>query len=447
MRNLFLSMLVLVLSVSALVAQEGADALKSAKRAYDSYTLSSDATKLTEAVDMVEKAMTDTTVAADPKALVEAGDIYAAAANNYVNTRAINLTDAESTERLTDSPAVKAAKAYMKAYTMADEKKGKSVRRSVLKALPLLQGNLSNEGIYAIQDKKFTESQLAFQTSVTLHEFLTENDGSSVLTDSTYLDEKYYAGLSALLNKDFDAAEPLFLDLYQAEYDDVALFDGLYKVYDDKGDKESAYKYLQEGRAKYPDESSLLFTEINYYLAEKKLGLLTAKLEEAIAKEPENVSLYATLGQVYEQLYGAANTEGNESEALRYFDLAQSKYQEGLAKDPEAARLTYSLGAMIYNRGAAMSQELVELGNDFSKEGQKKYEALKATADKEFAKALPYFQKAEMADPNDVNTLIALKEMYARDGEYEISGEFKTRIEKLQAGEQLEKSYFKENGM
>ncbi|MFT6486279.1 MAG: hypothetical protein ACJAWN_003017 [Neolewinella sp.] len=94
-----------------------------------------------------------------------------------------------------------------------------------------------------------------------------------------------------------------------------------------------------------------------------------------------------------------------------------------------------------------MSQQLVELDSDFSKEGQKKYAALKEKVDAEFGKALPYFQKAEMSSPNDLNTLIALKEMYARDSEYEISGQFKARIEKIQAGEKIEKSYFKEKGM
>jgi hypothetical protein len=109
--------------------------------------------------------------------------------------------------------------------------------------------------------------------------------------------------------------------------------------------------------------------------------------------------------------------------------------------------LIYATGLLIYNRGAAMSQELVELGNDFSKEGQRKYEALKTKVDAEFEKALPYFQKAEMSDPNDLSTLIALKEMYARNDEYEISNEFKARIEKVQDGEKIEKSYFKEKGM
>jgi tetratricopeptide (TPR) repeat protein len=449
MRKLILSMFVLLLSVTAVMAQTGEDALKDAKKAFDNFVLTNDNNKLTEAVDMVGKAMDDATLAADPKALVEAGDIYSAAINSYVIARSINTTDPSSTEALVENAAVKAADAYMMAIKNADPKKGKKYVKSGLKGLAALQPNISNEGIYAIQDKKYEKSMKAFQTSVTVHEFLKANDSDSAFDeDMTKLDdEKYYGGLAALLIEKYDVAEPMFTELYKNGYDDSAIYDGMYKIASAKGDKEAAGKYLAEGREKYPEEASLLFTEINYLLGEGRLDELTGKLDMAIAKEPTNTSLYATLGQVYEKLYTTATEEGNEDKAKKYFDLAKSKYEEGLTKDPEAARLIYSLGAMIYNRGAAMSQELVELGNDFSKEGQKKYEIMKTEVDGEFAKALPYFQKAEMSDPNDLNTLIALKEMYARNDEYEISGEFKTRIEKIQAGGTIEKSYFMEKGM
>lgn len=449
MRKLILSMFVLLLSVTAVMAQTGEDALKDAKKAFDNFVLTNDNNKLTEAVDMLGKAMQDATVAGDSKALVEAGDIYSAAINSYVIARSINTTDPASTETLVENAAVKAAKAYMKAIANADPKKGKKQVKASLKGLAALQANITNEGIYAIQDKKYQQSMTAFQTSVMVHDFLKEKDADSAFdADMTKLDdEKYYGGLSALLLENYEAAEPMFMELYKSGYDDAAIYDGMYKIASAKGDNEAAYKYLTEGREKYPEEASLLFTEINFLLGEGRLDELTGKLDQAIAKEPENTSLYATLGQVYEKLYTSANEAGNEAEAKKYYDLAHDKYEEGLTKDPTASRLIYSLGAMIYNRGAAMSQELVELGNDFSKEGQKKYESMKTVVDEEFAKALPFFQKAEMTDPNDINTLIALKEMYARTDDYEISGEFKARIEKIQGGATIEKSYFKEKGM
>ncbi len=444
MRKLFLSMLVLLLSVTTVMAQTAEEALKGAKKAFDSYSLNQDATKLTEAVDMINKVMANEDMKSNSKALVEAGDIYSAAINTYVIARSTGIGEATF---LVETPAVKAAKAFMMAFEKSDPKKGKKDRKAAIKGLQLLQGNLSNEGIYAIQDKNFKNSLMAFQTSVMAHEFLGKNGGESSITPEALMDEKYYGGLSAILLEEFDTAEPMFKALYEAKYDDAAVYDGLYKIYDAKGDKENALKVLQEGREAFPDENSLLFTEINYYLAENKLDQLTGKLEEAIAKEPENVSLYATLGQVYEKLYTSNKEEGNDAAAEDYFAKAQGKYEEGLTKDPDAARLIYALGAMIYNRGAAMSQQLVELDSDFSKEGQKKYAALKEKVDAEFNKALPYFQKAEMSDPNDLNTLIALKEMYARNSEYEVSNEFKARIEKVQAKEKIEMSYFKEKGM
>lgn len=446
MRKLILSMFVLLLSVTAVMAQTGEDALKAAKKAIDNYALTNDATKLTEAVDMAAKAMQDATVAADSRALVEVGDIYASAVNAYIIARSTSA-DPKATEKLVQAPAVKAAEAYMAAYKNADPKKGKSAMKSAMKGLQGLQGNISNEGIYAIQDGNYEESMTAFKTSVMAHEFLIANGEESAINAEKLNDEKYYAGLSAILLKKFDVAEPMFLALYEAKYDDASLYDGLYKIYEAKGDMQSAGKYLSEGRAAFPEETSLLFTEINYYLSEGRLGELTGKLDEAIKKEPDNTSLYATLGQVYEQLYTQATEEGDKAAAMDYFEKAKSKYEEGLKKDPEAARLIYSLGAMIYNRGAAMSQQLVELDSDYTKEGQKKYEALKAEVDAEFDKALPYFQKAEMTEPGDLNTLIALKEMYARKSEYEISNEFKARIETIQEGGKIEKSYFKEKGM
>jgi hypothetical protein len=440
MRKLLLGMFLLLFAATTLVAQSGEDAFKAAKKAIDAYNLNNDPAKLTEAVDMAEKAIDDDAVQADPKMMLKLGDIYAAAINTYVINRSTGLSD----DRFTDNAAIKGAMAYMASYD-ASEKKGD--QKKALKGLSELQGNITNQGIYAIQDKDFEDAYKAFETSIMAHDFLTERGGESTMTDDKLNDDRYYAGLSAVLLEKYDSAEPMFLALHKAGYDDSGLYDGLYKVYSGKGDLDTAAKYLSEGRAKYPEESGLLFNEINLYIEQGKLNDLIVKLEEGIAAEPDNPSLYIVLGQTFEKLYTKEAEAGNAEKAEEYFQKAQDTYGRGLEQDKDNGKLIYATGLLIYNRGAAMSQELVELGNDFSKEGQRKYEALKTKVDAEFEKALPYFQKAEMSDPNDLSTLIALKEMYARNDEYEISNEFKARIEKVQDGEKIEKSYFKEKGM
>ena len=159
------------------------------------------------------------------------------------------------------------------------------------------------------------------------------------------------------------------------------------------------------------------------------------------------MSLYATSANVYEQLYNKSLEDGDEQAAEKYYAKAQGEYERGLKQDPNSAQMTYGLGILIYNRGALMSKDLEDLSSDLSKEGEKKYNALKEKVDAQFALALPYFQKAEMQDPNNRNALIALKEMYARRDNYEVSGEMKKRLDKIEAGGENSDSYFKKNGM
>ncbi len=446
MQKLMLSVLALFLSVTVVVAQTGEDAFKEAKKSFDKYELNQDAEALSEAVSMLETSMESDMVANDPKALIEAGDIYKAAINQYVNQR---ILDDSAKERSVDMPATKAAKAYLAAFEKADKSRYK---KDALKGLSEIQGNLTNEGIYFIQDGKddetyYNKSYTAFSTNLMVTDFLNENGGEVLLEDEAVEKDKYFGALAAVLGKDYDSAQPLFEELYANDYEDAGVYDGLFQIYSEKGMDDKASEVLAKGREKYPNESSLLFSEINYLLKQGRLDELTTKLEQAIKAEPDNMSLYATLAQVYEQLYRKSSEEGNEEKASEYFNKAEAEYNRGLEKDPNSAKMIYGLGAMIYNRAAGKSQQLVELGNDFSKEGQKKYEALKEEVDGEFAKALPFFKKAEMKDPSDVNTLIALKEMYARTDDYEISGEFKKRIEAIQGGGTVEKSYFEENGM
>ena len=45
-------------------------------------------------------------------------------------------------------------------------------------------------------------------------------------------------------------------------------------------------------------------------------------------------------------------------------------------------------------------------------------------------------------DPNDVNTLIALKEIYARKDQLDLSEEFKKRLDNVQSGGTNPTSYF-----
>ena len=57
--------------------------------------------------------------------------------------------------------------------------------------------------------------------------------------------------------------------------------------------------------------------------------------------------------------------------------------------------------------------------------------------------ALPYFQEAEILNPNYPETLVALTKIYAIQNRFDLVSEFKTRLKVIQDGGRNE-SYFKQ---
>ena len=100
------------------------------------------------------------------------------------------------------------------------------------------------------------------------------------------------------------------------------------------------------------------------------------------------------------------------------------------------------MGALYYNKAAVLTKELIELESDYTKAGIAKYNQKKEEVFSWFDKGLPYFQKAENLDPNDMSTLIALREIYARKEDMAKYNEFKARLETVEAGGTNEKPYF-----
>ncbi len=368
------------------------------------------------------------------------GSIYGDATSQLVGMKQLGQVPDDLPQP--DMPALKMADAYMKAFKFAQKK---YQTKDAIKGLQSSQGSLNNMAILAFETKDYVNAYKNFNKGIVIHEMLKEAGESSTLDDeAAFNDQMYYAALAALNGKMAKDASTLFEKLYEVSYDNPLVYDGLYRINSADGDMEGAYKYLEAGRQKYPEDVGLLFTEINHFLQLNKLDELIGKLEAAIKAEPGNISLYSTLGNVYDNLYQREFEAGNTEKSQEYFDAALSYYNQALEKDPQYFDAIYSIGALYYNRAAIRTKELAELDGDYSKEGLAKYEAKKKEVFEAFEQALPYFKRCERLNPNDVNTLIALKEIYARKDDLNTSNEFKKRLEVVQAGKKNETSYFKE---
>lgn len=438
MKKLVLGFLSLLLVAGTLTAQDGKKALKKAANAYRAYDLdaSKNGDKLEEAMAAIETATTAEDTKNTAKAWITKGNIYNSICSNAQVLGALNPDHKKEVE----NAAILAYESYTAAKEFAEKRDPKLIQKGISE----IQGQLVSEGASYYEKKEYPTAYTAFQYALDAHDYLLESGKESIFKDDASLnDQRYYTGLAALNAQDMAKAKPIFMTLKDAGFEKSAVFEALYKL-ELENDRAAALTILEEGRKKFPDDVSLLFSEINHYLTDGRLSELTGKLEAAIEKEPDNISLYTTLGSIYDELYQKALEDGNADEAQANFDKAYKTYNTALEKDAKFFDAIYSIGALYYNRAAATTKDMNALADDYSKAGLKKYDELRKLVLTQFDEALPYFKQAEALNANDRNTLIALKEIFARKDDLATSTEFKNRLEVLEGGGQNDASYFNE---
>jgi tetratricopeptide (TPR) repeat protein len=438
MKNILYVILAVILSISVCHSQDFQKNVKKAKRALNKYNLDPKANEadLMEAMNLIIEAFDAPEAANDFDAQASKGRILAEV---YANENAKVLLD-PNYQMVNENIVFDAADALMQALGLADKGWKKD---DVMESLTFNAVNLSNAGIRAFQSENFKVAYNAFNETLNVKEVLDENKkGDMYLSKPDELNnQKYYTALAAQLDENYPRAKDLYESLLDGGFNTADIYQGLYTVTVENNSNE-ALSYLEAGRKMYPDSTSLLYTEINHYLKSGEIESLEDKLKQGIEKDPSNASLHITLGNVYDRLYQKAAEAGNEEEANAYFEQAIQKYEDAISINDDLNDAYYSIGALYYNKAAEVSSGLEALANDFSKEGMKKYDALNTEVLSYFDKALPWFKKSETMEPNDVNTLIALKEIYAKKDELEKAQIFTDRLEKVKAGETLE-SYFK----
>lgn len=440
MKNSLITLLVVLFFIGSAQAQEdGLKLAKSAGRALTTYNMdpANSAGKLDEAVDKINQAIEKPEALALASTWITRGDIYNTRLQRDMNRRMI---DPKAT-LAGDNDALVAFEAFKKGFEMTDKKFEK---KDALKGITQVQGALINIGAMKYDAGDFSKAFDSWNAALASHKMLNDNGEASLLDADGQLEEQtYYTAVCGMMAKRNQEAAAIYEGMIKTGTNRAAVYAGLYTVKNELNDKTGAKAVLAEGRKRFPEDPELLFAEINLYLTEGKLDELTDRLKQAIAQEPTNVSLYVTLGSVYDNLYQRALNDKKDAEANTNFEEAKKYYDEAVRVDSKSMDAYYAMGTLYYNKAALLTQEMNAMAEDFTPAGIKKYDAKKKEILDLFEQALPYFQKAEALDPNDVNTLIALKEIYARK-EDPLYTEFKTRLENAQSANNKNKgSHFK----
>ena len=144
----------------------------------------------------------------------------------------------------------------------------------------------------------------------------------------------------------------------------------------------------EEGRKKYPDDSEILLTLSNAYIAANKVEVAIDAFKAGVIKDPTN--------QYYRYNYGVLLLGKND------FAGAEEQFKKSLEIDPEYYNASYNLAVTYVKWGANINKLADEKGDLNNKEYKEKYQ-----------KALPYLEKIVTNKKEDVQMWELLGKVYS----------------------------------
>lgn len=345
--------------------------------------------KLDLAKEAIDKAAQHEKTIMDPKTWFYRGNIY--------YDIAVSLDPKYS--NLDPDPFGVAYQSYQKATEL--DTKGEFKLDIVKYSIAIGEGYY-NKGVLSYNETNFKEAALSFEKAYVVSEAMGSVDTSALVN----------AAVSAAQANEIQMAKGYYTQLIEMGIQKPDVYASLSEIYKAEGDTTLAMKTIGEGRALFPDDFNLLVAEINIYLVTNEKEKAITDLETALKIDNTNPSIFFAVGTIYDQM-------GDVTKAT-------SAYENAIRINPEYFEANYNLGALYVNQAA----EILQKANDLPLEKVKEYDIEKAKADEMLAKSLPYLEKALELMPEDVNTMVSLKEIYTRLGLTEKLEMINTKLQK-----------------
>ncbi len=326
---------------------------------------------LDKAKASIDKAVVHEKTANDPKAWFTKGEVYAAYIDNPIFGKQV------------PNAVEEAYQAYDKA--IAIDKDGEWGKQAAAKKDGLYAGAFNN-AVNAYNEKRYDEAIKAY----TMAQNIRPQDTTAYV----------YAAYAAEAKQDFALAKENYKKLLAMNHKTPMVYNRLiyFAKEVDKNETETA-ALLQDAVKQFPNNKDFMLEELNLYVKAGKGKEAIGKLENAIKVDPNNPNLYNVLGSLYDQT-------GDK-------DKARSNYEAALKADPANFDANFNLGVYHYNKGA-------DTNNKFSKltpaNQQKTGPKLQAESKQSFNAAIPYFEAAHKANPQDVGTMETLARVYIQTG-------------------------------
>jgi len=379
MKRTILTMLIMIISIVMI----GQTSERTSAFNYQRYG------KLDLAKESIDKAAQHEKTIMDAKTWFYRGNIY----------YDIAVSTDESYRKLDPDPFGVAYKSYLKAKEL--DTKGEFAD-DIQKYTKAIGEGYYNTGVICYNEQKFKEAAISFEQAFSVSQAVGQIDTSALVN----------AAVSAIQGNEIQMAKGYYQQIIQMGVQKPDVYASLAEIYKIEGDTVMALKTIGKGRELFPDDFNLLIAETNIYLATDEKAKAMTDLETALKIDNTNPSIFFAVGTIYDQM-------GDVQKAT-------SAYENAIRINPDYFEANYNLGALYVNQAA----DILDKANDLPLDAVKEYDLEKTRADEMLQKSIPYLEKSLELMPEDVNTMVSLKEIYTRLGMTEKLEMINTKLQK-----------------
>ncbi len=272
-------------------------------------------------------------------------------------------------------------------------------------AYATLGNSFLNDAIAKFSAKDYEGALKAFESNVKI----SESDVYVGMVDTLVI---FNAGLAAYNAGLYEEAIKHFRTCTVSGTEDTKPYIFISDSYLKLKDTLSAETALTEGVTAYPDTLDIILQATQFYLDADNSEKAFQFVNKAMEKDPGNYILYLVEGSLHMKTMD--------------FPKAIASMQKSLELNPTQFESNYNIGLSYVSIANQMLTDANMIADN------KEYEAAKSKAFDKMKEAVPFFLKAEQANPTSLATLEFLREIYLKVKmmpEFEI---YKKKIENLQ---------------
>lgn len=344
--------------------------------------------KLDKALETINVCLQDASMTQDAKAWFIKGNIYLEIANSKD----------EKYKNLDPDPLAKALESYKKAIEFDPKKE---YYEDIFAKLNWQRNNYFNAAVDAYNKKSYKDAMIGF------------DNASSALSLANVADtvSLFYAAACANLAGEKGKQKQYYIDLLKGGAKSIVIYASLADIYRLEKDSANALKVIRAGQKIYPNNLQMTLSESNVYISFNDVKKALSTLTIAAQKDSSNYLVFNAIGINYQKIY--EDTLKSQEMRNDAYKKSEAAYLKAVSLKPDFYDVQLNLASLYFNSAVP----IVLKANGLPIDAKAQYDKLIEEANSYYKFALPHLVKADELQPNDLNTLNSLRQIYTSLGD------------------------------